>query len=352
MKRIIILIICFFICGCTNKAFKEVVIHENNTSKIKLTMVGDALVHKPIINYAYNGKEYNFKSIFSDLNLEGDLLYYNEESINGGEDLGYSGYPNFNTPDEFEEEMISLGFNLVSRGNNHTLDKGSKGIYHSSVFWKNHPWVLTNGSAYYRKDSFPEIREINGITYTLLSYTTLTNGYKSPNDYFVNIYSEEKFLNDIKYLNNKCDLVIVAIHFGEEYRSIPTESQRNIATFLAEHGANIIIGTHPHVIEPVEWIGNSFVMYSLGNFISSQSKTNEYERLIGMALSIDVIKTNNKIILSNPVSNLIYTYYNNYSNYKLIPFDKLNDNILYKYNYYHDKYNNIIKTYTNNITTN
>ena len=352
MKKINILIICFFLCGCTIPVYKEVIINSNKTSKIKLTMVGDALVHKPIIDYAYNGKNYDFKKIFSELNLDGDLMYYNEESINGGEKHRFSGYPNFNTPDEFQEEMISQGFNLVSRANNHTLDMGSDGIYHSSTFWKNHPWVLTNGSAYYEKDSYPEIREIKGITYTLLSYTTLTNGYKSPNDYYVNIYSEEKFLNDMKYLNNKCDLVIVAIHFGEEYKSIPNQRQRDIATFLANNGANIIIGTHPHVIEPVEWIGKSFVAYSLGNFISSQSREGEYERLIGMILSIDIIKINNKIILSNPVSNLIYTYYNNYSNYKLIPFEKLNDNILYKYNYYHDKYNNIIKTYTNNITTN
>lgn len=315
-------------------------------------MVGDALIHSQIIKYAYDGAGYNFDRIFEDIKpeLKGDLIYYNAETILGGKEQKYSGYPNFNTPDEFGDTMLKLGFNLVSRANNHTLDKGEKAILHACDYW-NSKDVITSGSACSYEESYPKVYELNNITFTFLSYTTLTNGYMSPNDYYVNVFSEDKYLDDLKKLNNKPDIIIVAMHFGDEYKSMPTTRQREISKFLSENGANIIIGTHPHVIEPIEWINNTLVIYSLGNFVSSQNKSNEYERLIGMLLKVDIIKNDGKIQILTPRTKLLYTYYKNNSNYKVIPFNKLNDNILYNYNYYKDKYNNLIKTYTQNIIT-
>ena len=287
MKKYLVLSICFLLCSCLAPVYKEVTIKKIDTPKISITMVGDALIHSPIYKYAYDGKTYNFEPIFRDVKseLNGDLIYYNAETIFGGKELNYSGYPNFNTPNEFGDTMIKLGFNLISRANNHTLDKGEKAIINACNYW-NSKDVITSGSACSYEESYPKVYELNNITYAFLSYTTLTNGYISPNDYYVNVFSEEKYLDDLRKLESKPDVIIVAMHFGDEYRNTPNDSQRVIAKFLADNNANIVIGTHPHVIEPIEWIGNTLVIYSLGNFISSQNKSNEYERLIGLLLKI------------------------------------------------------------------
>lgn len=141
MKKIIILIICFLLCSCSLKSvFREVIIDdfEPSSTKLRLTMVGDALIHSPIYKYAYENGTYNFNKIFNYFKGDiesSDLLYYNQETILGGEHLGFSGYPRFNTPKEFGETMVKMGFNIVSRANNHTLDMGEAGIINSCNFW-------------------------------------------------------------------------------------------------------------------------------------------------------------------------------------------------------------------------
>lgn len=364
MKKIlVILIICLFLCSCASTSvFKNVTIDTNFpvSSKLSMSMVGDALIHEPIYKDAYIDGRYDFSSMFSDFKYmveDTDLLYYNAETIAGGERLGYSGYPSFNTPKEFHEEMINMGFNVVSRANNHTLDKGESGILNACNFWNEHSSVLTNGSACTReeKDNV-RVLEKNNIRYALLSYTVMTNGNKSKKDYYVNIYSDELAKRDIDYLKNDAELIIVAMHWGDEYRSTPNEAQKRIAKYLSDLGVNIIVGTHPHVIEPIEWINDTLVIYSLGNFISAQVTNNEYERRIGLMVNLDIIKTviNNKntIQLANVNTELLYTYSNNMKNYKVIPFSKLDDTILNNYSYYHEKYNNIVRMYDNTISTN
>ena len=194
--------------------------------------------------------------------------------------------------------------------------------------------------------------EAAGIKYTLLSYTTYTNGLRSKNDYYVNMYSEEKVKEDISKARD-ADLIIVAMHWGSEYKSLPNEEQIAIGEYLASLGVDIIIGTHPHVIEPIKWIGDTLVIYSLGNFISSQSNVNDYNRLIGLLVNVDIIKTTVhdevRITLDNLNAELIYTYYKNQSNYKVIPFSKLDNSILKDYKNYKVKYESIVKYYDNSI---
>lgn len=363
MKKVYLLIICLLLCSCTSiSVFKNVIIDTNVpvSSKLTLTMVGDALVHSPIYKDAYKNGIYDFSNLFSEIKdkfKSADLLYYNAESIIGGDTLGYSGYPLFNTPKEFGEMMINMGFNIVSRANNHTLDKGEVGLFYSCNFWNKYPHVLTNGSACTEDErNYIKIMEKNGIRYTLISYTTLTNGFKPKKDYYVNIYSDEQAEIDIESVKNDADVIIVAMHWGNEYQSIPSEEQKRIAAYLSGLGVNIIIGTHPHVIEPIEWINNTLILYSLGNFISAQATTDDYERRIGLMANIDIVKVQieneTKIILDNLNTDLIYTFSNGYKNYKLYPFNRLNDSILKDYKTYKIKYDGIVKYYDKRINTN
>ena len=342
-------------------AFKNVIVDDAIplSSKLRLTMVGDALIHSPIYKAAYKNGIYDFSDIFTEIEdsfRDSDLLYYNAESIIGGDKLGASGYPSFNTPKEFGEKMINMGFNIVSRANNHTLDKGEAGLIYSCNFWNKYPHVLTNGSACTKDErNYIKVMEKNGISYALLSYTLMTNGIIPKRDYYVNIYSDEQAAMDIESIKNDADVILVAMHWGEEYKSIPTEEQKRIAKYLSGLGVNIIIGTHPHVIEPIEWIDNTLVIYSLGNFVSAQSTVDDYARRIGLIVNVDIIKVSDqdktKIILDDLHTNLVYTFSNGYKNYKLYPFDKLNENILKDYKTYKNKYNAIIRYYDKRIMT-
>lgn len=363
MKKVFIPIICLLLCSCAYMpAFKSVEIDEYFpiSNKLTLTMVGDALIHSPIYKDAYKNGIYDFSYIFIEIEKDfasSDLLFYNAESIIGGEKLGPSGYPNFNTPKEFGEVMINMGFNIVSRANNHTLDKGEPGLLYSCNFWNKYPSVLTNGSACTQDErDHIKVMEKNGIRYALLSYTIMTNGIKPVYDYYVNVYSDEQAEIDIESIRGDADVILVSMHWGDEYQSLPNDEQKRIAKHLSNLGVNIIIGTHPHVIEPIEWIDDTLVIYSLGNFISAQSTVDDYERRIGLIANVDIIKistkTDEKIVLDNLNTNLVYTFSNGYKNYKLYPFDKLNDNILKDYKTYKNKYDAIVKYYDKRIITN
>lgn len=364
MKKIsLLIIICFFLCSCSkySTVSKEVIIDEFKpfSTKLTLTMVGDALIHSPIYKDAYKNGRYEFASIFEEVTSEfkrSDLLYYNQETILGGASLGYSGYPRFNTPSEFGRTMINMGFNLVSRANNHTLDKNEAGIINACNFWNQYPNVLTSGSVCTKEESLhPKIMEMNGIKYTLLSYTMMTNGLDSPNDYYVSLYSDEKVLEDILKVREEVDLIMVSMHWGDEYSAIPNEEQIRISEYLATLGVDIVIGTHPHTIEPIRWIGKTLVIYSLGNFLSSQASVDDYNRLIGLLVEVDIIKTvtkdRTKVELANLNTKLLYTHYKNNKNYKVIPFSKLNDDILKGFESLKIKYDSIVKYYDNMIPT-
>ena len=202
----------------------------------------------------------------------------------GGSSIGVSSYPSFNSPQEAGDAIYDAGFNIVSLATNHTLDRGEKAILNSREYWNSKKDVYAVGSY----SSFEEKKEIeskifekNNIKYAILNYTYGTNGIQVPygKEYLVNLWSDganyenykETVLRDINNLRDKVDVLMVAMHFGREYTHIPTEMQRKTAKFLADNGVDIIIGTHPHVIEPIEWIDDTIVFYSLGNFISSQT---------------------------------------------------------------------------------
>jgi len=326
--------------------------------KLSLIMTGDALIHTTVYGDAYLGNNnYDFTkqmTYIAPIVQNYDLAFYNQETIIGGKDLGMSSYPLFNSPDEIGDCMVNMGFNLVNLASNHTLDKGKKGILHSLNYWKQKEGVLTAGSYESEEDRItPRIMEKNNIKYTLLAYTTSTNGLYHPDgkNYYAVTYSDEKVKEDIERVKDQVDVILVSMHWGNEYWHNASDEQKRVARYLSDLGVDIIIGTHPHVLQPIEYVGNTLVIYSLGNFISAQIGV---ERLTGALVSVDINKTveedqASNITLSNLNTELIYTYYRNWSNYKVIPYRMLTDNELYNYRSYYEKFSNIIRQYDNTI---
>ena len=337
---------------------------EIKTSKLSLVMVGDALLHSSVYNDAYKNGVYDFSSqleYIKPIIQKYDLAFYNQESILGGTSIGLSDYPTFNSPQEFGDAMVDAGFNLVSLANNHTLDRGEKAVLNSCEYWKTKD-VLTAGSyTSFEEANEIKIKEKNGIKYTLLSYTYGTNGIPVPSgkEYLVNLYSDEKAKEDIEKVKDKVDIILVSMHWGTEYRTEPTEEQKRQANYLSSLGVDIIIGTHPHIIEPITYINDTLVIYSLGNFISAQSTNNDYNTMVELMTSVDIIKEEKDgevtIKLDNLNNELLYNYYqkgSRWTNFKVIPFSQMNTSYNSDYQRLYNKYSEVVKMYDKNIEVN
>ena len=320
---------------------KDDELEKEKVYKLSLIMVGDMLVHDSLYNEAnrlanYNG--YDFKPMLTyvkDIVKDYDLAYYNQETILGGTSIGLSSYPSFNSPYEVGDAMIDAGFNIVSLATNHTLDRGIKAIENSLNYWDNKNVYVTGSYSNMEERNNIEVKEKNNITYAVLNYTYGTNGIKRPSGYesYVNIWDmsnssnyesyKEQVKKDIESVRNKVDVLMVAMHWGTEYKFDTTWYQEDASQYLSDLGVDIIIGTHPHVIEPITWIDDTLVIYSLGNFLSAHSVVNIANR-VGLMSMIDIkkeVKDNNTIItLENLDNELIYTYHNNYKDFKVIPF--------------------------------
>lgn len=351
---------------------------QEETTSASLIMVGDNLVHSSIYKEARRNAEnkgYSFKpmlKLIKEKVKNYDIAYYNQETILGGSKIGLSDYPCFNSPYEAGSDMLDAGFNLVSTASNHTMDRGEQAILNSRNYWDKQKDVLAVGSykSFQQRDEV-QIREVNGITYTMLNYTYGTNGIPVPTgkEYLVNVWPtdlkindperdtkyqayKEKVKEDIERVRDKVDVLIVAMHCGIEYTKEPSSYQKDEAKFLAEQGVDLVIGTHPHVLEPVEWIDDTLVFYSLGNFISAQYQDDNYNKTVGLMSSLRITKTTkdgkSSIKIDNVENELIYTYYNQatWSNFKVIPFsNKAIADYLPGYKKVHERYKKIVQMY-------
>lgn len=258
---------------------------------MSIVMVGDVLLHTRILEGAQlEDGSYSFASLFEHVAEEiqaADLAIVNQEVILGGSELGVSGYPAFNAPYEAGDALVEAGFDLVCHATNHALDKGKKGLLHCINFWKEqHPDIGVIGiydSAEARDTIY--CYEENGITIAVLNYTYGTNGIALPKDmpYAVNLLNEDRVAADLERAKELADFVIVCPHWGTEYVLEPTKEQKKWAKLFAEHGADLVLGTHPHVMEPIEWQGDTLVYYSIGNFANwtSGTKAGTANRMVG-----------------------------------------------------------------------
>ncbi|MDV2583320.1 CapA family protein [Alkalibacillus haloalkaliphilus] len=293
----------------------------NYPKKVTIAATGDVLLHKRLYKTAKKGNGYNFDDKLKEVEHlfnDGDLKIVNQESIIAGKEIGLSSFPNFNSPVDFGYKLKDLGVDIVSIANNHVLDKGKEGLFKSIENWNEIgiPYV----GAYNSKKDSEELRilEANGLRVCFLSYTRSLNGKNlDDNDaHLVGTYKPFKMkpIKDLlKKIKNEdlADITVVSMHFGKEYHLMPSAEQKEVAADLSDAGADVILGHHPHVIQPPEWIYNSrgkrcFVAYSLGNFYTGQV---ELHRQIGAYLTIDVEKTTKESKVLNLVKpKLVLTF--------------------------------------------
>ena len=178
----------------------------------KMIMVGDALIHSGVYMDAEKSDgTYDFKPMLQYIKpivSKYDLKYYNQETILGGKELGYSTYPQFNSPDEVGDAFLDAGFNLVSLATNHTMDKGEVGVLNSVNYWKSKKNVVYSGQwSSWDERNEVHVYKVNGISYAFFSYTTWTNGLETPSgkEYLNNVYSDEKAANDIAKVRDLVD---------------------------------------------------------------------------------------------------------------------------------------------------
>ena len=264
---------------------------------IHLMALGDNLMHMGVV---YSGQQndgsLNYDFLFdgiSEFLEQADIKIINQETPLAGNQRGFSGYPNFNSPTEVGDAIADAGFNVVLQASNHSADQGIDGMDDCVSFWRSHPEVLLTGI--HEPADSPEIPmlTIKDKTFAILNYTYGPNYGSAPDSLSsrMNILCavneqtkaidyttlNPQVIEDIKSAEKVADMVIVCPHWGTEYETTPSSYQKNFAIQMTEAGADVIIGTHPHVVQPVELIeaanGNTALCYySLGNYVSTQKK--------------------------------------------------------------------------------
>ena len=265
--------------------------------KIRLMMLGDNLMHMGIVRSGQlaDGTR-NYDMLFEPIKEHlafANIKMINQETIFGGNQLGFSGFPHFNSPTEVGDAIAKAGFNVVLHASNHAADQGIDGLKHCVVFWKKYPDVLMTGIFENADEPNQDIGllEIDGVTFAILNYTYSPNLNALPKNIqghlgmlcdwdkdtgkisFTKLHPD--VLTDIEQAKQMADVVVVCPHWGTEYTFVPSSYQQKFAKQMTEAGADLIIGTHPHVIQPVEWVesdnGNrALCYYSLGNYVSTQ----------------------------------------------------------------------------------
>ncbi len=296
----------------------------NDPDSTEIIMVGDILLHTPVEEEAYDPDtdKYNYDFIFEDTRSDieqADIAIVNQEVIIGGKELGVSGYPSFNAPNEIGDALVDAGFDVVCQATNHAMDKGAKGITNCVNYWQEqHPEILMVGIRDKEDDLIATYEDKQtGIKVAILNYTYGTNGIPLPADkpYAVSLLKEDKVTEDLIRAEQEADFTIVIPHWGTEYSMGVSAEQRKWAKIFAGNGADLILGAHPHVIEPIEWVGDdnadgaaygdpqatdatqganngALCYYSVGNFVNWTSGTGKgvVNRMIGGMAKVSLKK--------------------------------------------------------------
>ncbi len=347
---IIASIVCLIsVCGCSNEMIDypfgiETVPYPNDTdnkqngettkdtsspyveppkeTRISFIATGDNIIHENVFldarSRAKDGEAYNFFDMYTDgikaLIANADIAFVNQETPICGDELGVSGYPKFNSPEAVGDTLIDLGFDIVNIANNHMLDKGEKGYEGQLDYWDKRDIMQIGG--YRNKSDYENIRvyEEKGVKIAFISYTFINYGIKLPSssELYVPYTEQNEIVSMTKKAGEIADLVFVVMHWGEEYKFRPSKSQITLAQAITEAGADVIIGSHTHSIQPVEWLtasdgSKTLVTYSLGNILSTQY--NNFS-LVGGIISFDIVKNDGGISIEKPIFNPVITHYN------------------------------------------
>ena len=289
--------------------------------RISFTGTGDNLVHELIWMDARNralpdGRAFNFKPIFADVAgmiANADIAFINQETPMAGSGFAPSGYPLFNSPQELGHDLAELGFDVINVANNHMLDKGETGLINTVNFLRS--LDTTPIGDYMNREELYEIKVIErgGIKVAFLAYTYGTNGLVLPagSELVIPYIDDGLIISQIAKAKEAADAVLVSIHWGPENVFNPTDEQRRLAQLMADHGVLAIIGHHPHVLQPIEWIegsggGRTLCVYSLGNFASGMTLP---ANMVGGFISFDIVMRGGIVTLEEPVFTPTIYYY-------------------------------------------
>ena len=301
---IFLFIFFIFILNKFNKILRTNINTENNSAEttlsnkntkqdtaepitFTLTSLGDTLCHNTQYWDAYNSKtdEYDFSYVYEDIKnytLSSDITIGSLETTFAGKEKGYSNYPTFNTPDSLATALKDIGVDVVSLAGNHALDYGYTGLCRTIDIFDN--IGLSHLGTYKTAEDQEKIliKDVEGVKIAFINYTYGTNGIPLPSgkDFCVNLIDKDfikKQINQAKEQN--VDMIVACMHWGTEYRTTANSEQKDLANFLFENGVDVILGNHPHVLEPMEkktitlhdgTTKDVFVVYALGNFTADQ----------------------------------------------------------------------------------
>lgn len=299
---------------------------EIKNKTIKIVAAGDNLLHNTI---SFDAKQsdgsYDFSSIYAriaHITSNADLSFINQEIMLTGK---ISGYPRMEAPAEVADALIGAGFNIINLASNHTLDKGEDGLEACISNVKQRDFDAVLGVYETEEQSQkPILVEKDGIIFGFLSFTYDMNGYtlSEGNEWKVDLINEAKMKKDLNNIRPLCDYLIVSMHWGVEYQSTPSDYQKKLASLLCNNGADLIIGTHPHVLQPLETILSSdgshqtICAWSLGNFISNQHKL---PTMLGGMLQaeIEFDEENNVVSVKSSIIPTVTHYDDDAKNYEV-----------------------------------
>ena len=278
---------------------------EEKETVISLVGVGDNLIHETVYLDAQNEDgTFNFEKMYANVRDDiqaADIAFINQETVLGGNELGLAGYPCFNSPTEIAQNLKDTGFTLANIASNHTLDRFQDGI-DATIQAFNEVGITVDG-AYSSQEQFDTIPvfETKGVKFSFLAYTYGTNGIEPPNPWSISYFDENQIRSDVARAKEISDVVIVSAHWGDEHAHVPNDFQTYYAQLFADLEVDLVIGTHTHSIEPVEWLtgvnGNkTLVIYSLGNFIGGMLTTNN---AIGGMIKLDFVEKEENITIEN-----------------------------------------------------
>ncbi len=265
-----------------------------NPQEVRIMVVGDIMMHSPIIASGYDSKtkEYTYDKIFTELKPifnQADMVIGNLETPLAGEKIGYSGYPRFNSPDSLAFALKNVGFDVLTTANNHSMDQWGDGVIETINTLDNYNIFHTGTFRSEEERAEPLILEVNGISIGIIAYTYGTNGLPVPSDkpYMVNLLDMDKINQDVAVLKeNNVDYIFAMIHYGNEYQRQPSEEQKLWTDKILKSGVDFVLGSHPHVVQPLEVYDNGQgVIYSMGNFLSNQRDNwTEYGMILDLIL--------------------------------------------------------------------
>lgn len=300
---------------------------------LRLTAVGDDLLHNTLsMDSEQDDGSYCFDPLYAhiaDIIAGSDIAFINQEVMLTGQ---VSAYPNLAAPAEVADALIKVGFNVINLATNHSLDKGVKGLEACLENVHARPFEGILGAFRTEEEAAQLcILEKQGVRFGFLSYTYGLNGYRLPEGkgYMIALIDEEKMEADLAAIRPLCDYLVVSMHWGNEYQHTQNQYQEQLAQLLCDGGADLIIGTHPHVLQPVEWIESdtghkTLCAYSLGNFISGQHKR---PTMLGGILDLRLKFDPDGTLLETTSAGVIptVTYYGSKGGYTIYPLEQFTE---------------------------